>query len=350
MADKEELVLVTGGSGFIAIYCIIKCLSENYRVRTTVRSLKRQDDVLEMLRAANINPSDNLSFVEADLTKDDGWADAVKDCTYILHVASPLPATLPKHEDELIIPARDGTLRVLKAARDAGVKRVVVTSSFGAMCYGHHGRDQSIPFTEKDWTNIEGDQVPVYIKSKTIAERAAWDFMKQEGSSLELAVVNPSVVAGPVLGHNYSPTVEIFVRLMDGSMLGSPRICYNIVDVRDVADIHFLAMIKPEAKGERFICAAPPEMTIREMALALREKLGYLARRAPTGILPDFVIRLTALFMPDLRMITPELGITRRASIDKAKGVFGWEPRSTLDTIAATGESLLKHGVVKPPR
>ncbi|MGA7191813.1 MAG: NAD-dependent epimerase/dehydratase family protein, partial [Candidatus Acidiferrales bacterium] len=207
-------VLVTGGSGFIGSHCILQLLAAGHQVRTTVRNLKREGDVRAMLRVGGAEPGERLSFIAADLEKDEGWPQAVAGCDYVLHVASPLPPSVPKHEDELIVPAREGTLRVLRAARDAGVKRVVVTSSFAAIGYGFKVR--KAPFTETDWANPSGDDVLPYTKSKIFAERAAWDFIAKEGGALELSVVNPVGVFGPVLGADYSASILLVQRLMDG--------------------------------------------------------------------------------------------------------------------------------------
>ncbi|MFN3463723.1 MAG: SDR family oxidoreductase [Terricaulis sp.] len=228
-----ELVLVTGGTGFVGAHCIVQLLQKGYRVRTTVRSLAREGEVRAMVREGGVEAGDSLSFATADLMKDDGWADAVSGCTYVLHVASPFPPAAPKHEDELIIPARDGALRVLKAARDAGVKRVVLTSSFAAIGYGQKVGKK--PYTEENWTDPNGDDVRAYVKSKTIAEKAAWDFIANEGGSLELSVVNPVGVFGPVLGPDYSTSILLVQRLMDGALPGVPRLYFGAVDVRDVA-------------------------------------------------------------------------------------------------------------------
>ena len=200
---SEELVLVTGGSGFIGAHCILQLLNAGYRVRTTVRSLKREADVRAMLRVGGAEPGESLSFVAADLMSDGGWPEAAAGCRYVLHVASPFPMNIPKHEDDLIVPAREGALRVLRAAREAGVKRVVLTSSFAAIGYGH--APQETPFNETDWTDVNGKDVSAYAKSKTLAERAAWDFIAKEGDGLELSVVNPVGVFGPPSGRIIRP-------------------------------------------------------------------------------------------------------------------------------------------------
>jgi dihydroflavonol-4-reductase len=349
MADSTKpLVLVTGGSGFVAAHCILQCLAANYRVRTTIRTANREADVREMLKAGEVANLDSLSFTIADLTKDDGWAEAVADCTYVLHVASPFPPGAPKDENELIIPAREGTLRVLRAARDAGVKRVVVTSSFAAIGYGHPNTESDKPFTEEMWTDPEGPGVNPYIRSKTLAERAAWDFIEKEGGELELAVVNPTGIYGPVLGADFAVSVELVLRLLNGSLPGCPQLNFGVVDVRDVADLHIRAMTNPKAKGERFLCVSPPSMTVLEMSLALRERLGKAAKRSPTRTLPNLLLKTIAFFDPTVALIIPELGKYKDMTNDKAKKLLDWEPRSNVDALVATAESLIKFGLIKP--
>ncbi|MGC1944765.1 MAG: aldehyde reductase, partial [Candidatus Acidiferrales bacterium] len=243
-------VLVTGGSGFIGSHSIVQLLAAGHRVRTTVRSQKREGDVRAMLKEGGAEPGDRLSFIAADLEGDAGWREAAAGCEYVLHVASPFPQTVPKNEDELIVPAREGTLRVLRAARDAGVKRVVLTSSFAAIGYGH--KAQQGPFDETYWTDPGANDIAPYVKSKTLAERAAWDFIDKEGGNPELSVVNPVGVFGPVLSADYSTSILLVQRLMKG-MPGCPRLYFGVVDVRDVADLHIRAMTDPAAKGERFL-------------------------------------------------------------------------------------------------
>jgi nucleoside-diphosphate-sugar epimerase len=337
-------VLVTGGSGFIGCHCILQLLPAGYQVRTTVRSLKRKSDVRAMLKVAGVEPGDRLSFVAADLENDAGWSEAVAGCEYVLHVASPLPASVPKDEDELIIPAREGTLRVLRAARDAGVKRVVLTSSFAAIGYGH--KQQETPFNEANWSDLNGDMA-AYNKSKTLAERAAWDFLAKEGGRLELSVINPVAVFGPVLGPDYSSSILLVQRLMVGAMPGCPRLHFGLVDVRDVADIHLRAMTHPAAKGERFLATAGDFMSMVEVAKVLKSRLGSAAKRVPTRELPNWVVRLAAFRDPAVRLILPELGKVKNATNEKAKRLLAWKPRSNEEAILATAESLLRLGLLK---
>jgi dihydroflavonol-4-reductase len=340
-----SMVLVTGGSGFIASHTILQLLAAGYRVRTTVRSLVREADVRAMLRIGGAEPGERLSFIAADLMSDAGWPAAVSGCEYVLHIASPFPSTLPKHEDELIVPAREGALRALRAARDSGVKRVVLTSSFAAIGYGHP--QQGATFTERDWTDPNGADAMPYTKSKTLAERAAWDFVAREGAGLELAVVNPVGVFGPVLGPDYATSILLVQRLMDGALPGLPRMCFGVVDVRDVADLHVRAMTNPAAKGERFLAVAGDFMWILEIAKVLKARLGEAAKRVPTRQLPNWLVRLAALKDPAVKQIIPELGKWKNATSEKAQRMLGWSPRSREDSVVATAESLVSLGLVK---
>jgi nucleoside-diphosphate-sugar epimerase len=349
-AARETMssVLVTGGSGFIGSHAILQSLAAGHTVRTTVRDLKREGAVRDLLKAGGTEAGDRLKFFAADLEKDAGWADAVAGCEYVLHIASPFPASVPKHEDELIVPARDGTLRVLRAAQDAGVRRVVLTSSFAAIGYGHKNRSE--PFNETDWTDLNGDDLTAYVKSKTIAERAAWDFVAREGGGLELAVVNPVGVFGPVLGPDYATSILIVQKMLEGALPGCPRLRFGAVDVRDVADLHLRAMTHPAAKGERFLAVSGDFLLLIELAGVLRDRLGAAARRVPTRQLPNWLVRLAALRDPAVKQILPELGKSKNATSAKAQRVLGWSPRSREDAIVATAESLLRLGLVKTGR
>jgi nucleoside-diphosphate-sugar epimerase len=338
-------VLVTGGSGFIATHCILQLLAAGHEARTTVRNLKREPDVRAMLKQGGAEPGNRLSFFAADLESDVGWPQAVAGCDYVLHVASPFPANLPKHEDELIIPAREGALRVLRASRDAGVKRVVLTSSFAAIGYGH--APQSAPFNETNWTDLNGEDLTPYVKSKTIAERAAWDFIAREGGCLDLSVVNPVGVFGPALGPDYSTSILIVEKLMDGSMPGCPRLVFGAVDVRDVADLHLRAMTSPAAKGERFLAVAGDFLSMLDIAKALKQHLGPAANRVPSRELPDWLLHALSLFDPRIKQILPELGKMKNGTSEKARRILGWTSRSAEESVAATGESLVRLGLLK---
>jgi nucleoside-diphosphate-sugar epimerase len=335
-------VLVTGGSGFVGSHVILQLLTAGHDVRTTVRSLKREEMVRAMLTGAGADLRRRLSFFAADLERDGGWAEAVAGCDYVMHVASPIPAAAPKSDDELIVPARDGSLRVLKAARDANVKRVVLTSSCGAVYYGHP--PQAAPFDETSWTNLDGE-MSAYVRSKAIAERAAWDFMAAEGGQLELSTINPAGIFGPVLGADASSSIELITRLMRG-MPGCPRLYFGVVDVRDVADLHLRAMTQPAAKGERFIAVSGGLMSMLDIAKVLKTRLADAAKRVPTRQLPNWFVRFVGLFDSRVRPMVPLLDSTRHASSAKAERVLGWRPRPREDAIVATAESLIKFGIV----
>jgi nucleoside-diphosphate-sugar epimerase len=332
-------VLVTGGSGFLGSYCVLALLAAGHRVRATVRSAAREADARALLQQGGAR-ADELSFVVADLRKDEGWSEAVAGCEYVLHVASPFPETIPADENDLIVPAREGALRVLAAARDAGVRRVVLTSSFAAIGYGHAPREA--PFDESSWTDPAADDVRPYVKSKTLAERAAWDFMRERGGSLELSVVNPVGIFGPVLGSDYSTSILLVQRLLDGQIPGCPRMSFGVVDVRDVAALHVIAMTHPEAKNERFIATVGDFMFIIEIAQLLRRRLGAAARSVPRWQLPDWMVRLAALRDPAVKQILPELGKSKNATNEKARRVLGWAPRTSEEAIIASAESLLR--------
>jgi len=331
-------VLVTGGSGFVAGHVIIQLFSAGHEVRTTVRDLRRESDVRAMLREGGAQEQ-RLAFFAADLRQDQGWREAVSGCDYVLHVASPFPSNAADDEAELIEPARNGTLRVLRAARDEGVKRVVMTSSFGAVGYGHAQR--SAPFTEADWTDVSSNDVTGYIKSKTLAERAAWDFIAREGRTLELVVINPVGIFGPALGPDYSTSIGLIKSLMDGAMPATPRIYFGAVDVRDVADLHLRAMTHPTVRGERFIATGGSVISLADAARLLRSRFGDAAKKVPRFQFPDWLARLLGYFSPTMRNITSQIGIVRNTSSEKARSMLGWSPRSVDDAIAASGESLL---------
>ncbi len=341
--SERGVVLVTGGSGYIAGFCIAQLINEGWKVRTTVRSLSREPEVRKTLEKI-VNAGDKLSFHTADLGADAGWAHAVGGCQYVQHVASPLPSSNPKSDDELVIPARDGALRVLKAARDAGVKRVVMTSSVASIAYGRGGR--ATPHTEADWSdeNNRRDTGP-YERSKTIAERTAWDWMKREGGALELATVNPGAVLGPVLGTDFSASLEIVKLILQGALPGCPRFGFPLVDVRDVADLHYRAMLAPEAAGQRYI-AANGFYWMSDVAKVLKARLPDRAKKIPTSDLPDLMLRMAAMFDPLVRGRLFELGKRREASSEKARTQLGWTPRAGEEAIMAAAESMIALKIV----
>lgn len=345
MTVTQQRVLVTGGSGFIAGHCILQLLEQGYLVRATVRSLKREPAVRSVLGDAGMVNGDALSFVAADLTNDTGWAGAVADCDFVLHVASPVQVENVENEDDVIGPAREGTLRVLRAARDGGVKRVVLTSAFHAVAYGYaHTNHQ---FTDDDWTVLDGPGVTPYTKSKTLAERAAWDFMAAEGKSMELATILPVAVMGPVMGKEISGSNHLIQRSLDGAMPGYPDLWIPIVDVRDVAAAHILAMVTPAAAGQRFLLSSGPAIAFKRLGAILKENFGDDAKRVPTRSIPSFVVRLASLVNKEFRPIVPDLGFARKMTSEKARRVLGWQPREPEDAIIATAESLIRKSLVK---
>lgn len=339
-------VLVTGGSGFIASHTILRLLAEGHEVRTSVRSLQRTLDLRARLSPLGGQTLDRLSFVIANLERDGGWADALADCEYVLHMASPFPAGVPTHAEELIQPAREGTLRVLRAARDAGVRRVVLTSSFAAIGYGHPQRETA--FDESVWTNLEAPDLSAYTQSKTLAERAAWAFIAESAHGPELVAINPVMIFGPVLDADLATSTQIIKRMLEGSLPGYPRLYFGIVDVRDVADLHVRAMTHPAAKGERLLATAGDFKSLAEIAAIVKHSAGAAGRRVPTRQLPDWVVRAAALVSPTVKEASLELGKRKNATSTKAQQLLGWSPRSSEEAIAATAESLLRLGIAKP--
>jgi nucleoside-diphosphate-sugar epimerase len=336
-----ETVLVTGGSGFLGGWCVRELLHAGYHVRTTVRDASREPAI-----RASLGPEgsgEHLSVHVADLLDDARWAHAVEGCDYVLHVASPFPPVQPKDPDELIVPAREGTLRVLAASLDAGVKRVVVTSSVAAV---RNTREPlSTPLTEADWTDPDNLDLTPYTRSKTIAERAAWDFVAERGETEKLAVVNPGGILGPLLGDGRSYSLEMVARLLRG-IPGTPRLGFNIVDVRDVADLHVKAMTAPEAGGERFIAVAR-FLWMAEVASVLRDNLGEAASKVPSRTVPNLMVKAMALFDPRIRSITGDLGKKVEMSSEKAKSLLGWSPRPAEETIIDCAQSLIRAGVLE---
>lgn len=341
---SNEIVLVTGGTGFIAQHCIISLLNKGYQVRTTVRSLAREAEVRRQLDQGGVEAKENLTFVVADLMSDDGWAEAAAGCTYVLHGASPTPSGDQVTEADWINPAIDGNLRVLRAARNAGARRVVLTSAFGAIGVGHP-KDYRRPFDESDWSDVSGDVWP-YQKSKTLSERAAWEFIEKEGRNLELSSVNPVAVLGPVLGGDYSHSTRIIKNMLEGEP-GCPNINSCFVDVRDVAELHLLAMTHPAANGERFLASSGNSLTMLQVAQTLRDHLGEEARKVSTQVLSDEMVRDAANKNPVMLGMVKLLGVDMNVTHAKASDLLGWTPRSPEEAIIATAKSLIKLGLVE---
>jgi dihydroflavonol-4-reductase len=352
-APPARPVLVTGGSGYIAGFLIQRLLAEGCTVHTTVRSRSREASLRALLQAnaqahapahAPADIGERLHVFEADLTADAGWAEAAAGCGFVAHLASPLPRGVPKHADELIVPARDGALRALRAARDAGAQRVVMTSSVAAVAYGHGAGERR--YTEADWTQLSQPGLTPYIRSKTIAERAARDWVAAEGGGLELCTINPSVVLGPVWSGDYSASVVLVKMLLDGRVRACPDIGFGVVDVRDVADLHWRALVAPGLAGERFI-ASGRFMKMIDVAGVLRAALGAQAARAPTRTLPDWVMRLAAPFSAVARAVSTELGTVRQLDATHARQRLGWQARAEEYSILDCARSLLEQGLVR---
>ncbi len=337
-------VLVTGATGFIAGHVIHQLVEAGHEVTGTARSTAKAQALSETLSRYAGKPV-AMTIKAADLSSDTGWAEAVAGMDYVQHVASPIPATLPKDHDELIIPARDGALRVLKAARAAGVKRVVMTSSMAAVAYGWGDKRPEL-LTEEHWSNPDNlADNTAYTRSKTIAERAAWDYINGEGKGLELTTINPGAVLGPVMSADFSASVELLTQPLSGKLPATPRIGFAIVDVRDVADAHVRAMTLPAAAGERFL-VADRFMWFSEVADLLRANFPAYGRKLPKGTLPGGLLKLMANVNPALKQVITELNRERRVSNEKARRVLGWKPRSAEEAILSGAKSLIDHKVI----
>lgn len=334
----SETVLVTGGTGYVASWCIAELLERGYAVRTTIRNLTKESAV----RAAashDHDPGDRLRCVVADLTADTGWDVAMDGIDYVLHVAQPLGADAGQDPESLIMPARDGMDRVLRAARDAGVKRVVATSAANAASpssYAEEGvSDESV------WTDPDDPTLIPYRRAKTIGEQTAWAFMANDDSPMTLATILPGAVFGPIRSTSTVGSVGVIARMLNGKMPGAPRIGLEIVDVRDLADLHIRAMTDGAAAGQRFL-ATGEFMWMRDMAKILKDHFGEQAAKVSTRQLPDPIVQFMARFVDkSLRDITPALGRRARHSTQKAESILGWTPRPAIETITDCGQSLI---------
>ena len=331
------IVLVTGIGGFLGGHVAKQLLTDGYRVRGSVRRIGVRDRIRRQI--CPDATAEALSFVEADLCADAGWDVGLEGCRYVIHAASPFPASLPKDASELIRTARDGTLRVLRAAHGAGVARVVLTSSIAAT---NHGSGQP-PFTESDWTDPASAQATPYYKSKTLAEQAAWTLAKQTG--LDLAVINPATIFGPLLGPEHGTSVGLIRQMMSGKLRRVPRFGFSVVDVRDAADAHIRAMTDPAASGQRFIVGGR-FFWLRELAEVLAKSFPAHAAHLPSGEVPDWMVQAMAPFSARSRMIVHELNRDLSVSAAKAQRVLNWKPRPDEDCISATAQSLIDHGLI----
>jgi len=341
---QSKTVLVTGASGFIGMHCVLQLLEQGYKVRGTLRNLDREKHLREVF-SQHTQAIDHLEFVQTDLVKDDGWSTALSECEYVLHVASPFPDEMPESEDDLIRPAVDGTLRVLKAASTANVKRVVLTSSAAAIQGGHGEMDRD--FDENDWSD-PGGKIDAYAKSKTLAEQAAWKFVRNQESNqhLELAVINPSFVMGPLLDGTALGTSATTIRdFLSGAYPGTARISWFLVDVRDVASAHLAAMINPRANGNRYICASEL-IWLTDVAKLLNKNFAKRGYKVSTLQFPDWFVKFYALLDKSVKSEVPNLGKESRVSNQKIKDQLGIQFRSAEEAVLSMAESLIQLGVI----
>lgn len=337
-----ERVLITGISGFIAKHCALELLNAGYQVRGTVRSPGARASIRATL--AKHAKLAALEFVEADLLADEHWSAAVEGCSAVLHVASPFPSSQPKDENILIGPAVDGTLRVLRAAVAAGVQRFVQTSSTVAIMYGHP-RERTAPYTEADWTNLDDPGVTAYAKSKTLAERAARDLVEKDRPDLHYASVNPGFVLGPALDRDVGASAEIIQMFLKGKYPACPRISFPCVDVRDVAKMHRLALETDAPSGGRYL-AVSESIWMLDMARAIKASLGPFARKVPTRPMPDWVLRMIAIFDPVARQAVHDLGRWYGVDNSQTRRTLKMEFIPASKAASDMAESLVRLGVV----
>jgi len=335
-------VLVTGISGFVGQHCAAELLKKGYAVRGSVRSLSKTDEVVNGIKK-EIDPKDNLEFCELDLMKDAGWDKAMEGCDYVLHVASPFVVKVPKDENELIKPAVDGTLRALKAAKKAGVKRLVLTSSTVAM---HGGQTGLIKINQDSWTNLNAKNVTAYFKSKTLAEKSAWEFIKNQTgvNKLELVVVNPGPIYGPTLtGNLATEAMDFFKKLITGKVPMLPKAYSVMSDVRDVATIHVAALENEKANGKRFIVTTEKPQAIQQIGEILKSN-GY--DKVSTKLAPTFLLKFIANFNAEMKGMLPFVGNTIEADVSDTMKTFNWKPipfeKTVLDTAKSVVTSLQK--------
>jgi len=334
-------LLVTGASGFIATHCIVELLNHGYQVKGTVRKLDKEEQIRAILKKHTKN-TDCLEFTQAELTDPHSWEEAMQGCDGVMHLASPVPVIQPKDADKVIRPAREGTLNVLKAAKKLDVSRVVLTSSVAAV-WGK-GREGSRVYSESDWTNTNDPDQSPYSLSKTFAEKAAWEFVEEQGGP-ELAVINPSFVLGPALESDYGSSLVILYKILKGKFPLVPKLGFEIVDVRDVAVLHRLAYESPEALGRRFLCSSGFRW-LKEMAIFLREHFPNYRKKISTKDMPNFLLKIISFFDGSVTPFLPHLEIKKEMDVSAARKVLGWQPRSPEEAIESGARSLIELGVV----
>lgn len=322
MVPAMSLILLTGASGFLGGHVLLAALEAGHDVRATVRSASREQSVRDLLERAGAERVDAVSFAYADLTEDDGWAAAAEGCDLVLHTASPFPGSEPAHEEDLIVPARNGTLRALRAAHAAGAARVVVTSSFAAVGYGGEPTNGKA-YTEADWTDVDAPDVRAYIKSKTVAERAAWDYVATHDDAPQLATINPPFIIGPATGTTESTSLAFIENILRGQIAPIAR-RFGLVDVRDVADLHLRALTHERAAGQRYLAAAYDNLSIADIALAIKDAAGDDAVPVDRETLQQL--------LPDLAEV--------HISSEKARSELAWTPRPLRSALLDTVEGL----------
>jgi dihydroflavonol-4-reductase len=341
---NNKKVLLTGITGFVGSHTAIQLLENGYQVTGTLRDMKRADSIKRII-ARHTSNTDNLCFAGADIQDENIWQKLMTGVDYVQHIASPFPKIMPKDENDLIIPARNGNINILSAAASCRVKRVVVTSSGAAINYGQPPEQRRRVFDETDWTDVNRkDDITPYIKSKAIAEQAAWDFIKNDHSGLELAVVCPALILGPLLEEDFSASINVVIKMLDGSLPAVPQIGFEIVDVRSVASLLILAMEQPQATNERYIGSAG-YLTMSDIAGILKK--AYPKMKIPSRKLPDFMVRILSLFDSTIKPVLPELGTKRKLNNSKAINDLGWKPFKPEETVLSCAASILQSGIVK---
>lgn len=346
MASKIQ-VTVTGGSGYIASHSIIKLIQAGYGVKATLRNMEREPSLRAVIEKNCNTKNYDLTCIEATLTSDKNWDEAVKGSTYVLHIASPIIFEKIKNpEEEIIRPAKEGALRVLEASLRNKVRRVVLTSSIAAISYGHEPPKDEALLDEETWTDLAGKGLNPYVISKTQAEKAAWEFIEKTGNKLELVALNPAAVLGPVFEKDFGVSPGIVKKLLDGSVPALPNAGFQIVDVRDVAQAHIEAMTRPEANGKRIILT-DRFLWFKEIASVLRGAYADKGLKVPKMVIPDFMVRIFAAFDSETRAVLPDLGVRRELNNGRMKNLLAIDPISAEDSILATAESLLEHGIIR---
>lgn len=342
-SEMHEQALVTGISGFIAKHVALRLLQNGYRVRGTLRRLEQADKVRDTLRTQGADIS-NLTFAQADLSVDDGWEEATEGCDFVQHVASPFPIKQPRDREALVPEACEGTLRVLTAARGAGVRRVVLTSSTVAMMH-RANRAPRITISESDWTDPDWPALSGYIVSKTRAELAAWEWARKSGFTNRLTVTNPGFVLGPALDQTIGTSLGVVKLIMTGSYPALPPVHYPIVDVRDLADLHVKALESPDVVGRRLIAAADT-LSFREIATILADAFPDYKHQIPKTTFPAFLVRIISRFDPALRSIVPDLAVVPTADSQYVTDLTGIAFRPAIEAVKAAGDSLRRLSIV----